>query len=148
VLRREEGKMAKILIIDDKQYVRELLMEELIDEGYVVETTADAESIKELITTFKTDMILLDLYMNGKDRWDVLSDIRQQYPQLPILLITASDSYSKDPRLSQTDGYVIKSMYFDELKQKITEILQGKIGQSRERTRKGMLPQFNIAPSM
>ena len=140
--------MAKILIIDDKQYVRELLMEELIDEGYVVETTADAESIKELITTFKTDMILLDLYMNGKDRWDVLSDIRQQYPQLPILLITASDSYSKDPRLSQADGYVIKSMYFDELKQKITEILQGKIGQSRERTRKGMLPQFNIAPSM
>ena len=140
--------MANILIIDVKLYVRELLMDELIDEGYVVETTADAESIKELITTFKTDMILLDLYMNGKDRWDVLSDIRQQYPQLPILLITASDSYSKDPRLSQADGYVIKSMYFDELKQKITEILQGKIGQSRERTRKGMLPQFNIAPSM
>ena len=140
--------MAKILIIDDKQYVRELLMEELIDEGYVVETTADAESIKELITTFKTDMILLDLYMNGKDRWDVLSDIRQQYPQLPILLITASDSYSEDPRLSQADGYVIKSMYFDELKQKITEILQGKISQSRGRKRKGMLSQFNIAPSM
>ncbi len=140
--------MAKILIIDDKQYVRELLMEELVDEGYVVETTADAESVKELITTFKTDMILLDLYMNGKDRWDVLSDIRQQYPQLPILLITASDSYSEDPRLSQADGYVIKSMYFDELKQKITEILQGKIDQSRKRKRKGILPQFNIAPSM
>ncbi len=140
--------MAKILIIDDKQYVRELLMEELVDEGYVVETTADAESVKELITTFKTDMILLDLYMNGKDRWDVLGDIRQQYPQLPILLITASDSYSEDPRLSQADGYVIKSMYFDELKQKITEILQGKIDQSRKRKRKGILPQFNIAPSM
>ena len=140
--------MAKILIIDDKQYVRELLMEELVDEGYVVETTGDAESVKELITSLKTDMILLDLYMNGKDRWDVLSDIRQQYPQLPILLITASDSYREDPRLSQTDGYVIKSMYFDELKKKITEILQGKIGQSRERKRKGILPQLNMAHSL
>ena len=81
--------MAKILIIDDHRCVRELLMEELKDEGYLVEITGDAESALRLLKSSKTDLILLDLYMNGRDRWDIMHDIKKKYPQLPVLLHTA-----------------------------------------------------------
>ena len=134
--------MAKILIIDDHRCVRELLMEELKDEGYLVETTGDAESALRLLKSSKTDLILLDLYMNGRDRWDIMHDIKKKYPQLPILLHTAYDSYGEDPRLSKADGYIIKSMYFDELKERVSEILQEKIVPPREVEKKAMISEF------
>ena len=119
--------MTNILIVDNEPYVRELLMEELVDEGYLVEVTGDAESVNKLLTSSKPDLVLLDLYMNGKDRWDVLCDIKRQYPCLPILLLTAYDGYGNDPRLSHADGYVIKSSDFSELKQKIKIVMEGRM---------------------
>ncbi len=116
--------MTNILIVDSEPYVRELLMEELVDDGYLVETTGDIESIGELLTSSKPDLVLLDLYMNGKDRWDIFRDIKRQYPCLPILLLTAYDGYGNDPRLSHADGYVIKSSDLSELKQKIKMVME------------------------
>ncbi len=101
-------------------------MTELVDEGYLVEVTGDRMSIKELIRSSKPDLILLDLYMNGSDRWDVLQDIKKEDHKLPVLIIAAHANYMQDPRMSHTDGYVIKSISLDELKHKITEILEGK----------------------
>jgi DNA-binding NarL/FixJ family response regulator len=53
-------------------------------------------------------------------------------PNLPVLILSAYDSFEEDPRLSQADGYVIKSFVaFDKLKQKITEILERNTGDYR-----------------
>ena len=44
-------------------------------------------------------------------------------PHLPVLIVTAYDSYVADPRVSQADGYVVKSfVHFDQLKRKIADI--------------------------
>jgi DNA-binding NtrC family response regulator len=140
--------MAKILIIDDNPRIRELLMEELVDEGYLVEITGDAESIERLLDFSKTDLILIDLYMNGRNRWDILHAIRKKNPHMPILLHTAYDSYREDPRLSEADGFVIKSMYFDDLKKKVSEILQGKAISSDKVEKETMISEFNTAQSL
>ena len=116
--------MANILIVDDQPYLQELFSQELIDEGYRVASVADAESVRGYLRESKPDLVLLDLYLDGFEGWDVLRDIKSKYPHLPVLIVTAYDSYVDDPRLSQADGYVIKSFAaLDGLKQKIAEVL-------------------------
>jgi DNA-binding response OmpR family regulator len=119
--------MANILIIDDQVHVREFLSEELVHGGYRVASVGDAESIWGYIKDSRPDLVLLDLYLDGFKGWEVLRDIKRKHPNLPVLIITAYDSFADDPRLSQADGYVIKSFVaLDELKQKIADVLRSK----------------------
>ncbi len=115
--------MPNILIVDDQRSVRELLSEELVPEGYHVYGVGDAESVSEYLLFSQPDLILLDLYLEGPQGFGILTDIKRQYPHLPVIIFTAYDSFLGDPRVSQADGYVIKSIHFDELKQKITQVL-------------------------
>ena len=116
--------MALILIVDDQPHLQELFSEELTDEGYRVMSVSEAESVKGYLRDSKPDLVLLDLYLNGFEGWDLLRDIKDKYPHLPVLIVTAYDSYVNDPRVSQADGFVIKnSVALNRLKQKIAEVL-------------------------
>ena len=120
----EEAVMASILIVDDQAYLRELLAQELTNEGYSVDGVADAEGAKAYVENSKPDLVLLDLYLSGFEGWNVLNDIKHKDPLLPVLIVTAYDTYVDDPRVSQADGYFVKSfVHFDELNQKIADIL-------------------------
>ncbi|MBW2330540.1 MAG: response regulator [Deltaproteobacteria bacterium] len=125
--------MANILIVDDQQCIRELLSEELMCEGYRVESAGDGESVTEHLRFSRPDLVLLDLYLDGPDGWEMLRHIKRQDPYLPVIIFTAYDSYMDDPRLSQADGYVIKSVCLDELKQKIANVLDRKTGRERKK---------------
>ena len=121
---KKEADMASILIVDDQSYIQELFSQELMDEGYKVLSTGDAESAKVYVENSKPDLVLLDLYLNGFEGWDVLHDIKSKHPHLPVIIVTAYDTYVDDPRVSQATGYVVKSfVHFDELKQKIADVL-------------------------
>ncbi len=137
--------MAKILIVDDQACVRELLSEELISEGYRVATAGDVESVRGHLRFSKPDLVLLDLYLDGPDGIGVLHDIKGQNPNLPVIIFTAYDSYVDDPRLSQADGYVIKSIDLDELKGKIADVLRRKPSLQEEVEAKTHFPQFSAA---
>jgi len=116
--------MASILIIDDQPYIQDFFSNELMDEGYTVVATGDAESVKVYLETSKPDLVLLDLFLNGFEGWNLLNDIKHKNPLLPVLIVTAYDTYIDDPRVSRADGYFVKSFVnFDELKQKIADIL-------------------------
>ena len=136
--------MTKILIVDDQPCVRELLSEELILEGYRVAMAGDVESVRENLRFSKPDLVLLDLYLDGAEGFRVLRDIKEQNPNLPVIIFTAYDSYVDDPRLSQADGYVIKSIDLDELKGKIADVLRQK-PLPQEVEAKTHFPRFSAA---
>ena len=116
--------MASILIVDDQSYIQELFSQELMDEGYKVLSTGDAESARVYVENSKPDLVLLDLCLNGLEGWDLLHDIKSKDPHLPVIIVTAYDTYVDDPRVSQAAGYVVKSVvHFDELKQRIADVL-------------------------
>ena len=116
--------MLNMLIVDDQPHMQQLLCEELMDEGYSVESVANAESVQRYLEDSKPDLVLLDLYLNGFEGWDVLHDIKSKYPHLPVLIVTAYDTYADDPRLSEADGYVVKSFdVIESLKRKIADLL-------------------------
>jgi DNA-binding response OmpR family regulator len=116
--------MPSILIIDDQPWVQEFLIEELTGEGYQVVAMGDAKSVVENLTDPPPDLVVLDLYLDGIEGFGILSDLKKRLPDLPIIIFTAYDTYVDDPRLSQADGYVIKSFRLDELKQKVADVLK------------------------
>ena len=116
--------MANILIVDDQPYVGEILLEELAHEGYQVSSVNDVELVLPHLRDSRTDLVLLDLYLKGFKGWEVLRGIKRENPDLPVLILTAYDSFVENPRLSQADGYVVKSFIeFDKLKQMIADVL-------------------------
>jgi DNA-binding NtrC family response regulator len=118
--------MERILIVDDQACVRRLVSEELFHEGYGVESVGDAESLKRCLVASRPDLVLLDLYLDGPSGFKLLAEIKKEHPQLPVVIFTAYDSYKDDPRLSQADGYVVKSVLLDELKEKVSDLLKSK----------------------
>ena len=117
--------MKNILIVDDQPHIRELFSDELIDKGYEGTSFSDSKSVKGYFESSKPDLVVLDPYLNGFQGWDLLHDIKDGHPNLPVLIVTAYDTYKDDPRTSQADGYVVKNFFgLDSLKHKKTDLLE------------------------
>ena len=115
--------MANILIIDDQACVRQLISEELVFGGHQVYVTGNVESVGEHLQSCKPDLVLLDLYLEGPQGFGLLRDIKSRYPYLPVIIVSAYDSFRDDPRVSQADGYVVKNIRLDTLKKEIARVL-------------------------
>ena len=115
--------MPTILVVDDQQCIRKLVAELLEEEGYGIKTVGNAFAVKRQLSAVRPDLVLLDLFLGEPDGWDVLHDIKTEAPYLPVIVYTAYDSFKDDPRLSEADGYVIKSTDFRELKEEIATAL-------------------------
>lgn len=118
--------MEGILIIDGHRSVRELLEEEFASEGYRVRGLGEPELPAGPGIDFTPDLVVLDPFINGMDRWDVLGSLKRRFPRSPVLIFTAYDGYRQDPRLSEADGFFVKSFCCDELKEKVADVLQRK----------------------
>jgi DNA-binding NtrC family response regulator len=115
--------MATILIIDSYKCVREVVKEELSREGYRVLGTDQISSARELVDSVRPGRVLLGVYHHSRVRWDVLDEIRREHPRLPVLIYSAFGGYANDLRMVQADGFLIKSLFFDELRKKVSEAL-------------------------
>ena len=118
--------MGTILMIDDKPGVRQLLAEELAFQGYTVMAIGNVASVNEIIRFSNLDLVIMDPYMKGQHRWDLLLDIKHQDPHLPVLIVTDLATYRRDPRSTLAAGLLVKSFDLNVLFQKIAEVLQWK----------------------
>lgn len=118
--------MDKILLVDDQPGIRQVLSDDLGAEGYVVRTAGCANEVSGCLRGFRADLVLLDLFLDGPQGWDVLQEIKQGHPDLPVVIFTAYDSYAEDPKLSLADGYVVKSSDLTELKTTILRVLENR----------------------
>jgi len=115
--------MATILLVDDQPYMGEFLAEELADMGHSLKWISDSDSLVAELDQNHPDLVLLDLYLNGFEGWDLLDHIKSHDETIPVVVLTAYDSFSGDPRFSRADGYVIKNVFTDKLKEQITQTL-------------------------
>ncbi len=78
-----------ILIIDDEAEIRESLETLLALEGYRIDTAFDGESGLERIGEHAYDLVLLDLALPGRNGIEILASLRERYPDLPVIMLTA-----------------------------------------------------------
>ena len=87
-----EPAMRKVLVVDDKQVMRDSVAATLQRAGYQVVAAADAESAIALIERHRPAAVLTDLKMPDVDGLGLLERIRERDPQLPVVLMTAYGS--------------------------------------------------------
>lgn len=80
----------KILIIEDEQSLVDLLVTKLQKEGYEVDFAYDGEAGFEKISTFKPDLILLDIVMPKMDGYEVLGKLKEEGNKIPVVVISNS----------------------------------------------------------
>ncbi len=111
----------KILVVDDDINIQRLYKEELEDEGYKI---VIAETGKMALTLFEKehpDIVTLDILMPDIDGISVLRKMKEQQPDIPIIVSTAFD-YRDDFAVWASEAYIVKSSDLRELKTKIKEL--------------------------
>ncbi len=116
--------MAKILLVDDEQYIRRLYTEELSEEGHTVFTVASGHNLLKRIDSLQPEAVVLDIKLVDYDGLELLQDIRNQHYDLPVILCTAYDTYKEDPKSIAADHYVVKSFDLSELKMAIHRAIE------------------------
>ena len=95
-------------------------------DGHQVEGFADAESVMRHLKSSRPDLVLLEPHMHGSAGWELLRHIKKHDPNLPVLIVTACDSFLDDPRVYMAEGCFTKSFDFSKLKKEIAYLLRGK----------------------
>ncbi|MGI2853475.1 sigma-54-dependent transcriptional regulator [Shewanella algae] len=80
---------AKILLVEDDAALREALLDTLLLASYECVDVASAEEAITALKGNRFDMVISDVQMEGIGGMGLLDYLRQQHPQLPVLLMTA-----------------------------------------------------------
>src|SRR6266536_5947312 len=82
--------MTRIVVVDDHWVVREGIRQVVSDEPDL-EVTGEASNAEEMLALLRTqpcDVVVLDISLPGRSGLDVLRDLKQDYPRLPVLVFT------------------------------------------------------------
>jgi response regulator RpfG family c-di-GMP phosphodiesterase len=82
----------RVLIVDDEESIRFSLRVFLEAEGYIVKLAAHAEDALEVLGAESFDVLITDIFMPGLSGVELLSQLQQTHPHLPVLLITGDPS--------------------------------------------------------
>ena len=117
---------AQVLLVDDDQYLCQLLSEYLTGEGFTVATAADGEqALLQLRDGGKTDVVVLDIMMPKISGLDVLKQLRQ-FSSLPVIMLTGrGDDIDRILGLEMgADDYLAKPCNPRELSARIKAVLR------------------------
>ncbi|MFZ1027113.1 MAG: response regulator transcription factor [Limnoraphis robusta] len=109
--------MNRILIVEDEPRIVMFLEKGLGANGFATTSSSDANEVTNLALTGSFDMILLDLGLPKKDGLTLLTELRGQGLEIPIIILTARDDiHDKVKGLSLgADDYLTKPFHFEEL---------------------------------
>lgn len=107
----------KILVVEDEAPTAAFLRKGLSEEGFVVDTAADAASADEAVSVNEYDAILLDVMLPGGNGFDLCQAWRRRGIGAPIVFLTARDEVQDRVRGLQQGGddYLVKPFAFEEL---------------------------------
>ncbi|MCD7978935.1 MAG: response regulator transcription factor [Tannerellaceae bacterium] len=120
--------MIHILVVEDEQRVAELLKRGLEECGYTVTLAFDGEMGSRLIRSTRFDLVISDVILPKLNGFELSKLIRQTYPDMPILMLTALGT--TDDKLdgfdAGADDYMVKPFDFRELNARIRVLLKRK----------------------
>jgi two-component system, NarL family, invasion response regulator UvrY len=121
--------MIRVLLADDHAIVRGGLKEILVRylENVECGEAEDAEQVLALVRERPWDLLILDITMPGRSGLDILADLKQLRPELPILVLSMlpEDQFGKRVLKAGARGYVKKESATEELIQAIRKVLAG-----------------------
>ncbi len=121
--------MIRILIVDDHSIVREGMKQILadIDDMQVAGEAANGSDALAKIQKQPFDLVLLDISMPGRSGLDVLKELKNLQPRLPVLMLSMypEEQYAVRALRSGASGYLTKESAPDELISAIRKVCGG-----------------------
>lgn len=121
--------MIRILIADDHAILRRGLKEILVSdlEGAICGEAEDAEQVLAQVQSQVWDLVILDVTMPGRSGIDVLRDLKQMCPKLPVLVLSMhpEEQYGRRALKAGAAGYMNKESAPEELIKAIEKVLAG-----------------------
>ena len=116
---------ARVAVVDDDRFVREMLELGLTREGYTVRTASDGLAALDLVRAWDPEVIVLDIMMPKMDGITLLPRLRE-LTQAPILMLTAKgETADKVSSLGAgADDYLVKPFAFAELLARVRVLLR------------------------
>ncbi|WP_319432771.1 response regulator transcription factor [Mycobacterium sp. RTGN5] len=125
-MRRADGNPITVLVVDDETVLAEMVSMALRYEGWNISTAADGASAIAAARGARPDAVVLDVMLPDMSGLDVLRKLREQNPQLPVLLLTAKDAI-EDRIAGLTaggDDYVTKPFSIEEVVLRLRALLR------------------------
>jgi len=112
----------RILVVDDDDTFRLMLMETLKLSGYVVAGARDGQEAISLLRKGGISAVISDVKMPGMDGISLTEQVKKSWPTIPVIMITGYFSSDDDPmRLDRVaDGFLMKPFKIES----ITELLE------------------------
>lgn len=116
----------KILVVEDEKNIRSFIVTNLIISKFDIKEAASAEKALEICKGFVPDVAVLDIMLPGMDGFKLCNILRESYPQMGIILLTAkSQDRDKIEGLNLgADDYMVKPFNPIELISRINAILR------------------------
>jgi len=146
----ESRKIYKILLVDDDQLIRDMISRFLsMDERYEVATAANGSQALEMLEANPVDLVLSDIHMPGIRGFDLLKIVKQRFPNIKRVLITA---YNVEDYLDLALNYDIGNIFvksvpfnFSELDIILNNLLEDNIfGVERHFAKDAKIQRFTV----
>ena len=118
--------MKHVLVVDDEENILTLFEDELTDAGYRVTTASTGQQALDSIDEEVPDLVILDIRMPDMHGLEVLSKMRENNKDLPVILCTAVQGLKDDYTVwdARVSAYLTKPIDLDDLVYKVQEVLE------------------------
>ncbi|MFA5420595.1 MAG: response regulator transcription factor [Patescibacteria group bacterium] len=114
----------KILVIEDEKDVANLIAEALQDSLSTVDIANDGKAAVYMFQTNTYDLVLLDYNLPIKNGEEVLSEIKKENKNIPVIAITVETSQETKNKMFEmgVDDYITKPFIFDDLISRVNAV--------------------------
>ena len=102
------GENRPILVVDDDEAIRRIVLDVLEWEGYRVEVAGDGLEALDLIDRSPPSLILLDMRMPVLDGWEFVQELTKRGVRVPIIVMTAAVNAQQWATEIGADAYLAK----------------------------------------
>ena len=124
----KKGRKARILVIDDEEFVRSVLSRTLAQVNHQVTLAEDGEKGIQLFKEGKFDLVLTDLGMPGMSGWEVCRMIKKISPHTPVGMITGWGMEMSRGKMEEygLDFFISKPFDLNQILNVVTETMESK----------------------
>jgi DNA-binding response OmpR family regulator len=121
-----------LLLVEDDKRLADGIATDLRQAGFAVDTATDGIDAEYLGRVQEYDAVILDLGLPGKPGLDVLRSWRDSGLMMPVLILTARDSWTERVLglKSGADDYLGKPFHFEELSARLDALLRRSTGRA------------------
>lgn len=114
-----------VLVCEDDPGIQDLMEIMLEDMDFEVMKCDNQESVKELMSTEKVDIVIMDYWLSDGKADDVIIETKKKYPEVPILVVSADTNLDEVVKKLEVNDYLKKPFDIIEFQSKIKELSDG-----------------------